>query len=43
MLFHRFDLMRDWVHEDGATAIALLNTCLGATLARFVLNGAAMK
>jgi hypothetical protein len=54
VLFHRFDLMRDWVHDgridlentsrnERAAAIALLNTCLGATLARFVQNGAAMQ
>ena len=54
VLFRRFDLMQEWAHEGRidlersskngrATAIALLNTCLGATLARFVLNGAAMK
>jgi hypothetical protein len=51
VLFHRFDLMQSWVdsgdidlervHRDDRTRMmALLNTCLGDTLARFVLNGA---
>jgi acyl-CoA thioesterase-1 len=50
-LFHRFDLMRSWATDghidlervkkpDRDAAVALLNTCLGRTLARFVLNGA---
>jgi hypothetical protein len=54
VLFHRFDIMREWMHEgridlertpkaERGKAIALLNTCLGVTLARFVLNGAAEK
>jgi acyl-CoA thioesterase-1 len=54
VLFHRFDIMRDWMHEgridlektpraEREKAISLLNTCLGVTLARFVLNGATEK
>ncbi len=54
VLFHRFELMRSWASEgridlertrkpDREKTIALLNTCLGATLARFVLNGAALQ
>jgi len=51
VLFRRYDVMQSWV-EDGAIdleragkadrtrVMALLNTCLGETLARFVLNGA---
>jgi hypothetical protein len=51
VLFRRFDVMRTWAedgtidlerasHADRARMMALLNTCLGETLARFVLNGA---
>jgi hypothetical protein len=54
VLFHRFDLMRAWANEgqidlerarqaDRPRAMALLNTCLGETLARFVLNGANVR
>lgn len=54
VLFHRFGVMREWMHEgridlektpkaEREKAIALLNTCLGVTLARFVLNGATEK
>ena len=52
VLFRRFDLMRGWAGEgridlervrkpDRDKAVALLNTCLGDTLAAFVLDGAA--
>ncbi|HUN41897.1 MAG TPA: hypothetical protein VMU81_16555 [Acetobacteraceae bacterium] len=51
VLFHRFDLMQNWVEEGGIDLesasradrpkmMALLHTCLGETLARFVLTGA---
>ena len=51
VLFRRFDVMRTWAEEgdidlerarepDRTRMMALLNTCLGETLARFVLNGA---
>jgi len=51
VLFHRFDLMQSWVEDGGidlesadradrAKMMALLNACLGETLARFVLTGA---
>ncbi len=51
VLFRRFDVMRGWAEDgvidlerarqaDRARMMALLNTCLGETLARFVLNGA---
>jgi acyl-CoA thioesterase I len=50
VLFRRFDVMRDWAENgtidlerarqaDRVRMMALLNTCLGETLARFVLNG----
>ena len=50
VLFRRFDVMRDWAEDgtidlerarqaDRVQMMALLNTCLGETLARFVLNG----
>jgi acyl-CoA thioesterase-1 len=49
-LFHRFDLMRTWATDghidlertpkaDRDKALEQLNACLGAALARFVLNG----
>ena len=51
VLFRRFDVMRSWAEDgeidlerasrtDRARMMALLNACLGETLARFVLNGA---
>lgn len=51
VLFRRFDLMRGWAGEgridlervrkpDREKAVALLNTCLGETLAALVLDGA---
>jgi hypothetical protein len=51
VLFRRFDLMRGWAGEgridlervhkpDREKTVALLNTCLGDTLAAFVLDGA---
>jgi acyl-CoA thioesterase I len=51
VLFHRFDLMRSWAtagqidlervrKADRESAVAVLNACLGQTLARFVMNGA---
>lgn len=51
VVFHRFDLMHDWANEgridlertsraQRGAMIALLNTCVGEALARFVLNGA---
>jgi acyl-CoA thioesterase I len=51
VLFRRFDLMRSWAEDgqldlehapkaDRRRMMALLNLCLGETLARFVLNGA---
>ncbi|HVC59143.1 MAG TPA: hypothetical protein VND19_02115 [Acetobacteraceae bacterium] len=51
VLFQRFDVMRGWAEDgqidlervrrtDRTRTMALLNTCLGETLARFVLNGA---
>jgi hypothetical protein len=51
VLFHRFDLMHAWVSAgvidlervhaaDRERTVAMLNTCLGQALARFVLNGA---
>jgi acyl-CoA thioesterase I len=51
VLFRRFDVMRTWAEDGGidlerarqadrARVTGLLNTCLGQTLARFVLNGA---
>ena len=54
VLFRRFDLMRSWVEDgtvdleratraDRARMMALLNTCLGETLARFVLNGSGVS
>lgn len=54
VVFHRFDLMHDWMregridlertsHAERAKTVALLNTCLGDALARFVLKGAAEK
>jgi len=53
VLFHRFDLMQSWVegggidlesarHADRAKMMALLHTCLGEAMARFVLTGATM-
>ncbi len=53
VLFRRFDLMRSWAEDgeidleragkaDRVRVMALLNTCLGETLARFVLNGASV-
>ncbi len=50
-LFHRFDLTQAWVNsgqvdlervsrDQRDKTIALLNTCLGQALARFVLTGA---
>jgi hypothetical protein len=50
VLFRRFDVMRSWAEDgaidlervgrgDRARTMAMLNTCLGDTLARFVLNG----
>jgi acyl-CoA thioesterase I len=54
VLFHRFDVMKNWA-EDGtidlervslherAREMALLNSCLGSTLARFVLTGAGIS
>ncbi len=50
-LFHRFDVMQSWAEDgeidlerakraDRTRMMALLNVCLGETLARFVLNGA---
>jgi acyl-CoA thioesterase I len=54
VLFHRFDVMRSWADDgeidlerarlaDRVHMMALLNTCLGETLARFVLNGAGVS
>jgi hypothetical protein len=51
VLFRRFDVMRNWAEDGGidlenagradrVAMMALLNTCLGETLARFVLTGA---
>ena len=51
VLFRRFDVMQSWAEdggidlerasrEDRAHTMALLNACLGETLARFVLTGA---
>jgi acyl-CoA thioesterase-1 len=51
-LFHRFDLTQGWVNEGQVdlervskdqrdATIALLNTCLGQALARYILTGAA--
>ncbi len=51
VLFRRFDVMRGWAEDgeidleragraDRTRLMARLNTCLGETLARFVLNGA---
>jgi acyl-CoA thioesterase I len=51
VLFHRFELMRLWANDgridlervqkaDRENAVAQLNSCLGATLAEFVLAGA---
>ncbi len=51
VLFRRFDVMRTWAENgevdleragqaDRRRVMALLNTCLGETLAHFVLNGA---
>jgi hypothetical protein len=51
VLFRRFDLMQSWADDgdidlerarqaDRVKMMVLLNTCLGETLARFVLNGA---
>jgi hypothetical protein len=53
VLFHRFELMRLWATDgridlervqkaDRENAVAQLNLCLGTTLARFVLAGAAL-
>lgn len=53
VMFHRFDLMNAWVDGDlldlertpvtrRAKAVALLGTCVGNALARFILNGAAL-
>ena len=53
VLFHRFDLMRSWTADghidlerarkaDREAAVELLNICLGQTLARFAINGAAV-
>ena len=50
VLFRRYDLMQQWVTDgeidlerarkpDRERTMALLNTCLGEALARFVLNG----
>jgi hypothetical protein len=52
-LFHRFDLMHAWVddgridlerapEEEREAILARLNTCLGESMARFVLAGAAL-
>jgi hypothetical protein len=49
-LFHRFDLMHSWVHggfldlertdvSEQPAAVVRLSQCIGAALARFVLNG----
>jgi acyl-CoA thioesterase-1 len=51
VLFRRFDVMQSWADDGGLDLerarladrrkmMALLNTCVGETLARFVLNGA---
>ena len=51
VLFRRFDVMQSWADDGGldlertrradrTKMMALLNTCVGETLARFVLNGA---
>ena len=51
VLFRRFDVMQSWADDgeidlerarrvDRTRMMGLLNTCLGETLARFVLNGA---
>lgn len=53
VLFHRFDLMNAWADDDlidlertpiasRRKAVALLSTCVGNALARFILNGAAL-
>ena len=53
VLFHRFDVMNAWADDDRidlertpvarrSKAVALLSTCVGNALARFVLNGAAL-
>jgi acyl-CoA thioesterase I len=53
VLFHRFDLMNAWADDDlidlertpiasRSKAVALLSTCVGNALARFILNGAAL-
>ncbi len=52
VLFHRSDLMRDWISEgrldveavakpDRQATVETLHDCLGAALARFLLNGTA--
>ncbi len=54
VLFRRFDVMRSWAdggeidlerarQADRVRMMALLNACLGETLARFVLNGAGVS
>jgi acyl-CoA thioesterase I len=53
VLFHRFDLMNAWADDElidlertpiarRRNAVALLSTCVGTALARFILNGAAL-
>jgi hypothetical protein len=53
VLFHRFEVMNAWADDDRidlertpvarrSKAAALLSTCVGNALARFVLNGAAL-
>jgi acyl-CoA thioesterase I len=53
VLFHRFDLMNAWADDDlidlertpiasRSKAVALLSTCVGNALARFILTGAAL-
>jgi len=53
VLFHRFDVMNAWADDDRidlertpvdrrSKVVALLSTCVGNALARFVLNGAAL-
>jgi len=53
VLFHRFDVMNAWADDDRidlertpvgrrSKAVALLSTCVGNALARFILKGAAL-
>jgi hypothetical protein len=53
VLFHRFDVMNAWADDNlidlertpvarRSKAVALLSTCVGNALARFVLSGAAL-